>query len=165
MASGNTLIPWTPWCNEPPAANYATPNVRNARPVLDFDDTTDESAVFSGVLPRHYAGGGITVTLHWMAASDTTEAHYCRWQAAFEAAAGQDMDEDGFATAKSAGGSPNATSGIETITEIAFANSEIDGLAAGGAMRLKVTRDADGTSGTDDVSGDAQLLAVEIRET
>lgn len=164
MASGNTLNVFTPQQNEAPTANYATLDTRNGHLVLDFDATTDESAVFKSILPRHYAGGGLTVSIHWTATSATSGS--CRWQVQLEAISGQDIDSDGFASAQSNGGTANGTSGIETVTTVTFTDgAQMDSLAAGGAFRLKVTRDADGTSGTDDMTGDAELIAVEIKET
>ncbi len=164
MASGNTLLTFHPFQNEPPSSNYATLDFRNAHPVLDFDASTDEAAVFTGVLPRHYAGGGITIQLHWSATSATSGT--TRWQTAIEAISSQDTDSDGFASANSAGTSANGTSGVEATTDIAHTSGgQMDSLVAGGAFRLKVNRDADGTSGTDDMTGDAELLMVEIRET
>lgn len=73
MASGQTLLVFTPGCNQPPATGYATPDARNAQWVLDFDDTADETALFSAVMPRHYSGGGLTVTIGWMATSAVPE--------------------------------------------------------------------------------------------
>lgn len=164
MASGDTLAIFMPADNEPPSSSYATLDTRNGHPVLDFDAGTDESAVFSGILPRNYAGGGITIYLHWAASSATSGS--CRWATAIETISGLDIDADSFATANTTGGTANGTSGIETVTTIAHTSgAEMDSLAAGGAFRLKVTRDADGTSGTDDMSGDAELIAVEIKET
>jgi len=58
MASGNTLCTFLPTDNEPPSSNYATLDTRNAHPVLDFDDTIQEAAQFTGILPRNYRGGG-----------------------------------------------------------------------------------------------------------
>lgn len=164
MASGNTLAVFTPLHNEPPASAFATVDTRNSHPVLDFDAAADESAVFTGVMPRHYGNGGITVKLVWAATSATSGT--ARWLTALERVIGQDIDSDGFATANSAGGTANGTSGIPTETEIAHTNgAEMDSVVAGDTFRLKVTRDADGTSGTDDMTGDAELIAVEIRET
>src|SRR5215831_5569955 len=99
MASGNTLVTFVPGANEPPTSNYATADLRNNHPTLDFDAATDEAAVFTGVLPRHYAGGGITITLIWGATTATSGS--CRWQTAIERmeAAGTDLDADSFATA------------------------------------------------------------------
>ena len=38
----------------------------------------------------------------------------------------------------------------------------MDGVLATELFRLKVTRDANGTTGTDDMAGDAQLIAVSV---
>lgn len=170
MASGNTLIIFTPTGYEPPATSYATFDVRNGHPVLDFDAAADESALWSGVMPRHYAGGGVTVRLVWAATSATSGD--CRWGVAFERLAdadtqADDLDTDSFATANTAGATaPGTSAGRLQYTDIAFANgSEMDSIAVGEAFRIKVYRDADGTSGTDDMAGDAELLVVEIKET
>lgn len=166
MASGDTLVVFGVLENEPPSSNFASIDTRNLQPCLDFDASTDESAIFSGVLPRNYAGGGITVRLYWAATSATSGT--CRWSVAVERQAdeAQDLDSDGFATANTAGATAPGTSGALQYTDIAFASgAEMDSLAVGERFRLKVTRDADGTSGTDDMTGDAELFAVEIRET
>lgn len=165
MASGNTLVTFAAQDNEPPSANYATPDYRNNHPVLDFDAATDESAVFSDILPQNYGGGGLTVILHWMASTATSGT--TRWAVAIERDdAGTDLDSDSFATAQTVGTTAPATSGAPVTTSIAFtAGAQMDSLVAGEMFRLKVTRDADGTSGTDDMTGDAELKMVEIRET
>lgn len=162
---GATLAVLTALNNEPPAASYATLDTRNAHPVLDFDDSADEAAVFRGVLLRGYQGGGITVRIIWMATSATTGT--VRWAAFIERDdTGTDLDSSSFASAQTVGASTNATSGIPTYTDIAFtAGAQMDSLAAGEMFRVNITRDADGTTGTDNMAGDAELLAIEIRET
>ena len=165
MASGDTLAVLTPLSNEPPAANYATLDTRNAHPCLDFDATTDEIANFSGIMPRNYDGGGVTVYLHWSASTDDNAAHFCYWDAAFERIAANDLDidGDGFAAAQSTDDtSPNGTLGKVTITSIAFTNgAQMDSVVAGDLFRLQITRDA----ATDDMTGDGELLGIEIKET
>jgi hypothetical protein len=163
MASGDTLCIWNALANEPPAASYATLDTRNSQPCLDFDGAADEEAVFSGVLPRHYGGGGITAKLHVRFTSATSGNAY--WQAAFERK-NTDADADSFASLKGAAGNPNATSGIETVVSIAFTDgAEIDSIAVGDGFRFKVHRDADGSAGTDDQTTDAELTEVELIET
>jgi hypothetical protein len=163
MASGQTLFTFPPQANQPPAADYATPDTRNGIFVLDFDATTDESAVFVGVLPRDYAGSGLTVTIHAM--HSTAVAGNSRWQAQIERM-NTDEDADSFAAAQSGTIAASATSGIITSGTIAFTDgAQMDSLAAGEPFRLKITRDADGTSGTDDATGDAELVTVEVRES
>jgi len=166
VASGNSLLQFSPLHNEPPAAIYATLDSRNGHPVLDFDGATDEEAVFSGVLPAHYAGGGLTVDTYWAFSSATSGS--LRVQAAIERmdASSLDIDADSFASFQSAGGSAPGTSGqVIVVTVTLSSGANMDSLAAGEAFRLKIRRDADGTSGTDDIATDAELVAVQIKET
>jgi hypothetical protein len=164
--TGDTLLTFTPLANEPPSSAYATVDLRNLRPVLDFDGATDEEAVFTGVLPRHYSGSGITVRVHVAFTSATTGS--CRWQGAIERidASSLDIDADSFTAFQSVGVSAPGTSGMVVTGDIVFTDgANMDSLVVGEAFRLKIRRDADGTSGTDDIATDAEVLAVEIRES
>jgi hypothetical protein len=163
MASGDTLLIFTPLHNEPPASNYATIDLRNRHPVLDFDGATNESAVFSAVMPRNYGGGGVTVYIHYAmssAASGTVD-----WDVAFERIGDQqqDIDSDGFASAKSVDDTAvPGTSGLVDVVGVSLSDgSDMDGIQAAEGFRVKVTRDAV----SDDASGDAELLFVELKET
>lgn len=163
MATGQTLCVFRAGDNEPPASNYATVDTRNGHLVLDFDDTTQEAALFTGVLPRNYASGGITVYLHWAATSATTGT--VGWDVAFEriGAGSQDLDADGFATAQTVtAAAVDGTSGNVKITNVAVTDgANIDSIAVGEAFRLRVRRDV----ANDTAVGDAELLAVELKET
>jgi len=156
MASGNTLVVFSPLANEPPAATYATLDLRNVRPCLDFDAAADESAVFTGIMPRSYAGGGVTVYIHWAASTSIDDATHCFWDAAFELCTGLDLDGDSFAAVNSIDvDHPSATSGIKTVTEIPFVDgADMDSVIAGALFRLKITRDAVG----DNMTGDAEVF-------
>jgi hypothetical protein len=163
MASGNTLVVFTAHHNEPPATNYATIDDRNGHRVLDFDTTTQEAAYFTGVMPRHYAGGGITVYLHWAATSATTGT--IGWDVAFERISDsqQDIDSDGFATAQTVtAATVPGTSGHVKITNVACSDgANIDSIAVGETFRLRIRRDV----ANDTAAGDAELFAVELKET
>lgn len=164
MATTNYMAVFTPLNNEPPSANYATIDTRNSVPVLDFDDTTDESAVFGGVLPANYAGGGLTVTLVWMATSATTGD--VRWDVQIERHEDDafDIDADGFAAVQSATGTTASVSGEQQYTDITFTSgAAMDSLAAGESYRIKVTRDANHVADT--MTGDAEALRVIVKET
>lgn len=164
MASGNTLLQFFPQDNEPPASAFATLDTRNGHPVLDFDAAADESTVFTGILPSHYAGGGLTVKLHVAFSSATTGSARFDVQIERIGDSQQDLDADGFAAAQSVTIAAPATSGHVEIASVAFTSgAQMDSLAVGEAFRLKVTRDQD--HGDDDAAGDAELLAVEITET
>lgn len=164
MASGQTLVIFEPYDNEPPTANYATLDTRNQHPCLDFDASTDESAVFSTVMPQHYAGTtGVTVYLHYAMSSATSNT--VDWDVSFERIGDQqqDLDADGFAAVNSVDNTTvPGTSGLVDIVSVAFTDgADMDSVAAGESFRIKVTRDAT----SDDATGDAELVKVEIRET
>lgn len=163
MATGQTLLVFLPADNEPPASNYATLDFRNNHPVLDFDTTTQETAQFSAVLPRSYSGGGITVYIHWAATTATTGT--IGWDVAFEriGTGSQDIDSDGYATAQTVtAATVPATSGNVAVSNVAVTNgANIDSIAVGEAFRVRVRRDV----ATDTATGDAELVAVELKET
>ena len=164
MASGDTLLIFTPLHNEPPATNPATLDTRNQHPVLDFDATTNESGVFSAVMPQSYAGTtGVTVYLHYAMSSATSGD--VDWDVAFERIGDQqqDIDSDGFAAVNSVDNTTvPGTSGLVDIVSAAFTDgADMDSVAVGEGFRLKVTRDA----ASDTATGDAELRFVEIRET
>jgi len=164
-----TLHVFRPAQNEPPAANFATLDTRNSRPVLDFDATTEESAVFSGVMNRAYAALAVIVDIHYAMtsaiAADTPNSEVI-WCAQFERVGdGQlDIDSDSFHTAIcSAATTVPATSGHVDVVSLTFTNqAAIDGIVAGEGFRLKIYRDAD--AGGDDAAGDAELVWIEVRQ-
>ncbi len=167
MASGDSLVTFTPLHNEPPASNFATIDYRNNHPVLDFDAATDEEAVFSAVMPRHYDGGGVTVTIGWMASTATSGN--CIWQAAFMSVTddADDLDTKAFAAFNDTGQvTPASASGEVAYDTITFTDGvDMDSVAVGEYFKFKVRRDADGTTATEDMTNDAELVFVEIRET
>jgi hypothetical protein len=164
MASGDTLLIFRPYDNEPPSTNYATLDVRNLHPCLDFDASTNEEAVFSAVMPQNYAGTtGVTTYIHYAMSSATSNT--VDWDAAWELIGDQqlDIDADSFAAANSVDNTTvPGTSGLVDIVSIAFTDgADMDSVAAGDSFRIKITRDAT----NDDATGDAELYKVEIRET
>ena len=164
MATTDTLAVFTPLHNEPPASAYATLDTRNAHPVLDFDGSTDEEAVFTGVMPDNYASGGLTVKVHvaFTSATSGTANIECH----LERITGLDIDADSFATFQDVGVTANGTSGIEVVGSITFTSgAQMDSIVVGDLFRLKIRRDADGTNGTDDITTDMELLGIEITET
>lgn len=162
MASGDTLAMFFPQDNEPPSSNFATLDQRNGHPVLDFDASTNESAIFSFVLPQHYGGGGIEIYLHYAMSSATSGD--VDWDTAIERIGDQqqDIDSDSFAAAQSVDNTtvPATSGNVDVVNTTHTHGAQMDSLAAGESGRLKVTRDA----ANDTAAGDAELIAVEIRE-
>ena len=136
---------------------------RNNHLVLDFDAASNEFAVFSGIMPRHYAGGGVTAYLHYAMTSATTDT--VDWDVAWERIGDQqlDIDADSFAAVQSVDNTtvPDAAGKVD-IVSIAFTDgAQMDSVAVGEAFRLYVMRDAL----SDDAAGDAELMAVELKES
>ena len=163
MASGNTLGTFFPADNEPPAANYATLDLRNGHPVLDFDDTTQETAIFSGRMPQHYAGGNIVVKINCTLTSATTGT--IGWDVTIErdADGGDDMDADSWATAKTVTAvTVPGTSGVkkELSVTLTAGATDTDSLAAGDDFRVRIRRDV----ANDTATGDGEFWSLELRE-
>jgi hypothetical protein len=152
-----TYAVFTATDNQPPATAYATLDTRNSIAVLDFDDATDESAVFVSIIPEAASlGSGLKIRLHWMATTATSGDVV--WDVSLERMT-TDLDSDSFDTIASGTAAANGTSGILTVTEITL--TTIDSVTAGDGYRLKITRDAD--NGSDSMSGDAELVVCEVR--
>lgn len=160
--TGAWSVTFRPIDNEAPGSNYATINTRNYRPVLEFDDTTQESAIFSGVIPAGYSGDGLSVTL--VVAAKTATSGTIGWDIALERtdASSLDIDTDSFASAVTmTAQSVPATSGQVLYVDVDLASgTEIDDLAAGDLFRIRIRRDV----ANDTAVGDTQLLAVLIKE-
>lgn len=124
---------------------------------LDFDAAQDEHAWWTGVAPADYASGG-AVDLAWHANATSGTV---RWGVSIGAISSGDADtplEHANAAASTAAGTVNTTEARRlTITSITLSNP--DSLAAGDLFFLLVYRDGDGTSGTDDCTVDAELVA------
>jgi len=177
MASGDTLVVFTPLHNAPGDADYATldtiltasadePN--NIVPVLDFDPgATNEFAYFMGWMPNHYAGTtGVTVTLVWSASATATTGN-CIWNVAFKLVSddGVDLDDTAF-------GAPNAVTvttanvnGEVDYADITFTDgADMNSVVANRYFWIEVSRDSANASDTLN-SDDAELHLVIIKET
>ena len=163
MASGERIARVVAGEGLPPSSAFATPLRRNNHLVFAFDAATDENLDFEDVWPITFPAGGITLVVIW--AADTATSGTARWQVSFERETAQDLDSDGLATAKTGGTATGGTAGVPNTTSLTFTQSEADSIDRGDPFRMRVSRDADGSTGTDDMTGDAHLLAVEIYET
>ena len=154
-----TLSSWSPRDNNPPATNFAALDTRNSIIVLDFSaGTANKSAVFSGVIPEGAVlTSGLRVRLLWTSTSGTTGN--CRWGVQFEKMT-TSLDSDSFDTSTEINAAAPATAGLPQTTTLTC--TAIDSLAAGDFFRLKVFRNSLST-GNDTMSGDAELIRVELR--
>lgn len=156
-----TLDYFLPTDNEPPASNFATLDTRNSHPVLDFDTTTQETAIFRGVIPANVSlAGGVTVYAQWAATSATSGT--IGWDVAFEriTSGGLDIDGDSFGTAQTITATTvSGTSGITLVSSVNFSQAQLPASLTNGDMyRLRIRRDV----ANDSAAGDAELLMVVI---
>lgn len=165
MASGDSLLIFTATMAEPgtQTVNFATFDTRNGQPVLNFVSGTTVTTQFSGVLPQHYGGGGLTVNAHF-AAGTATAGTLVVGMAVERIGTVLDIDADSYATTLYGTLTMPATSGLLGTQSIAFSNgAAMDSLAVGEGFRLQVQRV--GTWATDTMGGTAQLRFIEIKET
>lgn len=154
-----TIAVFRPHDNEPPASNYATFSVRNSHPILQFDTTTQEGAVWTGRVPEAASlTSGVVVYVEWAATSATSGT--VGWDVAFERIVSLDTDSDSFGTAKTiTAATVSGTSGITSKTSVSFAQADLPAsLAAGDMYRVRVRRDVT----NDTATGDAELFQVVI---
>jgi hypothetical protein len=157
-AGTKTFVTFTPDNNQPPATNFATLDTRNSIAVLDFDDSTDESAIFVSIAPEGAnLASGLTIRLIWTATTATSGDVV--WDASLERL-NTDINSDSFDTAASVTTTTNGTSGVPNYSTITL--TTIDSLAVGDGFRLKINRDAN--NGSDTMTGDAELIAVEVQQ-
>ena len=144
----------------PPSANFATLDTRGVVPVLEFDAATEETTTFLDVCPfGAILGGGIEVRIDWRA--DTATSGAVVWGAAIDRLNG-DLDSESFAAEVVATTSTDTgNAGNRNTTVITLSGSQIDGLVAGDAYRLRIARKV--ADAGDTMTGDAQILAVEVR--
>lgn len=152
---------YSPFSAEFPATNFPQLMLVNYRPVLAFNDTTDETCYWTSVADAGLTGT-LTIIVHYIMASATTGSVY--FQAAIEAITpGDAVDLDAttsFDTANSGNGAVPGTAGYEQAISITMTNA--DSIAAGDYFRIALNRDAN--NGGDTATGDAYVLAVELRD-
>lgn len=159
-----TRAVFTPYSAEFPASNFPQLLLSNRRPALAFDASTDETCYWSGVAPAGLTGA-ITVVITYAMASATSGT--VGFQAQLEAITDGDTTDTDAATSfdtvnNSASTTVPGTAGY--IDQISITMTNADSLAAADYFRLSLNRDADGSAITDSATGDAYVLAVELRD-
>jgi hypothetical protein len=157
--------------NEPPTTNPATFTAVAAatglRPYLEFDGTTDETAIMTGVL-RNYRGGGVTVSFKGTMDGANTGTKVVKLAAAFELVQSGDVLGAGgndFASSQTVEIVVNNTAGTMFEGTIAFSNgAQMDSVVTGSLFRFKITRNNSGLSGTN-ATGRYRMLAAVSNNT
>lgn len=162
MASGDTLFVFNPMSYEPPASGYATPDNRNGVPCLRFDDTTQECALFSAIMPNNYGSGTLSIYVHHASASGTSGT--IGWVVDFQRVGMRILDVDAenwgpsqivqAATVSPTGGQ------LDIVSTTMVNGTGISNTSIGELFRFRIKRDV----ANDTCVNDAELYAIEIRE-
>lgn len=154
-----------------PAANGAALSVRagGSTPAerftcYAFDAATVEYLDFKCRLMPNYGGGGLTLTVPWMAATATSGV--CRWSAAVRRLQDDAVDIDAAHTYdyNDADDTAASASGELSYAALTFANgADMDNWAVGELAIVRVRRNA--SHANDTMAGDAQLAGLWANET
>ena len=172
MATGDTLFDLSPLGSVPTTTNYATlttildgSTVVGQTPALKFPGTTpDTCAEWQVQVPSQYAGTtGFTFVVQFT--TDGTSAGGVYWEIrAYKLVSGDSLatQDLGSKTATLTNATPSGTASLMILTAGAtMAKANAGTPAAGDFLRIRVTRDYDGASNTDN----AELVAVYVTET
>lgn len=160
MAIGDTLLMFDPLANRPPTSGYVTLDMLGQFVVLDFDASANEQAQFHAVVPRHYRGGEIQVLVSWTSTSATSGNAKLRVEL-IRLPSGGNLDSlpSVSATGDLVVAAPATSGNIGVATLAAL---PVSSLTAGEMLLVRITRLA--TDGADTMTGDLELIAVEVRE-
>lgn len=129
---------------------------------LAYDATTDEAA-FWKFRAHNYGSGNLTLDIEWYA--DTASSANVVWEAQIAAITPntdtQDIETDALATLNFVQDTHLGTTG-QRLHRATITISNLDSLAADDYVALRLARDANGTSATDDLTGDAIVTLVTL---
>lgn len=164
MASGDSLISWTVHAANTPSSNPATQGVNNDQLIANYDASTDESLYFGAFLPEHYDGNGVTVTVGWT--TSTGNSGNVLWAVDFrrmeDNSATNNLAGSWNTVTSTAGGAPSAA-GRVVYEDLSVTDAKLDGTQNGEYFQMRMRRDANNAADT--MSGDAQLVSVNLVET
>lgn len=157
-----TYMQWTAKQATQPTTGFASFDVRNDHPLIAFTDGVTEAAIWEGFIPEQWDGTTFEIHFFWSAATATTGN--VRWECAVERneISGTDIDADSFGTVVLVTTTTATVAGALKTTACSMNTAAIrDNIVAGDAMRIRVRRI--GADAADTMTGDAQILVVQVR--
>lgn len=141
MASGDSLIFFPPLSYNPPATNYASLVFRNALPCLNFDNTTQQSGIFIGLMPNHYASGNLRVNIYH---ASTSTSGVLGWIVQLDNIGRKNLnvDVDSYTNDSviPASSVPNVSGQMDVVGTTLVAGSATDYINAGDMFKLMLKR-------------------------
>lgn len=141
------------------AAAACVTGTNTQKGVADFDATTDESLQMTYLLPSDWTGN-IDARIRWHAAATSGAVGWC---VQLISVADAETGDPAF-PAQGAGNCVSDTTKGTTLQENDASISAVTatGVAAGEMLYIRVSRDADGGAVTDDMTGDARGIGLEL---
>lgn len=131
---------------------------------LAYDATTDEAA-FWRVVAENYGASNPNLTLKIFWYADTATSANVVWEAQIAAITPdtdtQDVETKSLATLNFVQDTHLGTTG-QRVHQCSITISNLDSLTADDLLFIRIARDANGTSATDDMTGDAILMIAEL---
>lgn len=130
---------------------------------LAYDASTDEAA-FWKLIADNYGSGNLTLDIYWYA--DTASSGTVAWEVQIAAITAdtdtQDIETDGLATVQRSSDTHLGTTG-QRLHKHSVTISNLDSLASGDYLMVRLARDADDTGGGGDtMTGDAIVVLAEL---
>lgn len=161
MATSRMLL--TPFSAEFPSSNFPGLSTVNARPVLAFDASTQETAYWTLVAPQGLTGALSCVITYMMASATSGTIEYEVAVEAITDADATDLDAATSFDTVNASGAITVPGTAGYIDQVSVTLTNADSVSAGDLVRISISRDAD--DGTNDTAtGDLYLLMAELRE-
>lgn len=127
-------------------------------PCLSFDASTDEIVMWAFIVPNDFVTTAVLRIFYKMASATSGAVRFECYIACVTPGDSQDVDANAFDSTNNAGDTVPGTAGYLDSFTITLTNR--DSMAAGDYCILRLNRDADGTSGTDDATGDCEVVGV-----
>lgn len=127
-------------------------------PCLSFDASTDEIVMWSFIVPNDFVTSAVLRVFYKMASAITGAVRYECFIQCVTPGDSQDIDTNNYDSTNNTGDTVPGTAGYMKTFTITLTNR--DSMAAGDYCILRLNRDADGTTGTDDATGDCEVVAV-----
>jgi len=143
-----------------PAVAACITGTNTQKGVADFDASTDQSLQYTARLPAQYSGGSIDARVVWLAAATSGSAGWCVQLIKVSDAA---TDDPAFPAQASGNCTSDAAKGTTLQTNVATISGVTCSSCAGGdLLHIKLSRDADGSAVTDDMTGNGRAIGLEL---
>lgn len=125
---------------------------------LLFDATTDQSCLWQGVVPNDYNSDPSLTIFYTMNSATSGSVRFEAKVMALTPGDLADINTDSYDSTNSIGDTVPGTAGYLASFTLPLTSS--DQIQRGDLFKVKINRDANGTTGTDDASGDCEIVGV-----